>query len=83
MKEIDELDLGLLGVGAVGVMGVRWMLGWELVGGAGWRKIDEPHAGDGVTQPDNGGDTVLDDAGVVAVQEYIVAPVITELAKGN
>ena len=59
----------------VGMRGRQW------VGGAGRSKIDKPEPVGRVTAADDSGNTVFDDAGILAVEQNVVAAMIAELSE--
>ena len=64
-------------------MVVRGVLVWECCWCARGVEVHEPEAVGGVAQADDGGDAVLDDAGVIFVQKDIITAVVTQLAEGD
>jgi hypothetical protein len=61
---------------------VCWVLCWERGGGARWFNVDEPHSIGGVPYVNDRCDAVLDDTGIVFVQEDVISSMITQLTKG-
>ena len=80
MQKINELHFCFLLVRAVRIMLVGWMLLGYGSRCAGWFQVGKPQSGGVVTEADDCGDAVLDDAGVLLVQEDVVAAVVAELA---
>jgi hypothetical protein len=63
------------------MMSVAGMLRRQWVGGAGRGKIDEPEPVGGVMEADDSGDTVFDEAGILAVEQNVVAYMVAELSE--
>ena len=76
MQKIDELHFCFLLVRAVCIVSIRGMLFGEWRWCAGWFQIGKPQSGGVITEANDGGDAVLDDAGVFLVQEDVVATVV-------